>query len=112
MRATPVANGVTISAPEHGLTGKVLSSDALAFLSELHRRFEPTRRKLLEARIQRYARITAGENPTFRADTQHIRDNASWKVSAPPEDLKDRRVEITGPTDRKMVINALNSGAK
>ena len=111
MRATPVAHGATIKAPAHPLTSTLLSSEALGFLVELHRKFDPTRRALLDARRQRYARIAAGERLDFRADTKQVREG-SWRVSAPPGDLKDRRVEITGPTDRKMVINALNSGAK
>ena len=111
MRASPVAQGINIKAPSQPRSSAILSADALAFLSDLHRKFEPTRRALLEARKARYARIASGEKLDFRSDTKHIREGA-WKVAAPPEDLKDRRVEITGPTERKMVINALNSGAK
>ncbi len=111
MRASPVTQGVSIKAPSHPRTSAILSAEALAFLSELHRKFEPTRRALLDARVTRYARLVAGEKLDFRADTKHLREG-TWKVSPPPEDLKDRRVEITGPTERKMVINALNSGAK
>ena len=89
----------------------VLTPEALALLGELHRRFEPTRRALLAARRERQARFDAGELPDFRADTRAIREG-DWKVAAIPAALQDRRVEITGPVERKMIVNALNSGAK
>ncbi|MDP1716720.1 MAG: malate synthase A, partial [Burkholderiales bacterium] len=87
-----------------------LTPQALAFLAELSRRFEPRRRELIESRAQRQAEFNAGKLPDFLPDTAHIR-NGNWTVAPCPEDLQDRRVEITGPTDRKMVINALNCGA-
>ncbi len=87
-----------------------LTPQALAFLAELSRRFEPRRRELIESRTQRQAEFNAGKLPDFLPDTAHIR-NGNWTVAPCPEDLQDRRVEITGPTDRKMVINALNCGA-
>jgi malate synthase len=90
---------------------EVLTKDALDFLAELHGRFDLKRRALLEKRIERQARFDAGELPDFRSDTRHIREG-TWKVSPVPSDLQDRRVEITGPTNAKMVINALNSGAR
>jgi len=90
---------------------EILSRDALAFLAELHRRFDGKRRDLLAARAERQKRFNAGELPDFPPDTQHIRDNDSWRVAPIPADLTDRRVEITGPVDRKMIVNALNSGA-
>jgi malate synthase len=89
---------------------RILTADALALLAELHRRFEPVRQRLLAARAARQQRFDAGELPDFRADTAHIRDS-DWRVAPLPAALQDRRVEITGPVDRKMVINALNSGA-
>ncbi len=88
----------------------LLTPAARAFLAGLHRRFEAARQQRLAARRQRQAEFDAGALPDFRADTAHIRA-ADWRVAPLPEALLDRRVEITGPTDPKMVINALNSGA-
>ncbi|WP_159737629.1 malate synthase A [Vibrio atypicus] len=90
----------------------ILSSEALSFLNKLVKKFTPRRDALLQAREEQQQRYDAGALPNFRNDTQSIRDNKSWKVAPPPPELLDRRVEITGPIDRKMVINALNSGAK
>ncbi|HXF68288.1 MAG TPA: malate synthase A [Thermoflexus sp.] len=90
---------------------EILTPEAVAFVAELACAFEEERRRLLAARQERYARIAAGERPTFPAETERIRQGA-WRVAPPPKDLIDRRVEITGPTDRKMIINALNSGAQ
>ncbi len=89
----------------------VLSPEALAFVAHLHRQFNPERRRLLAARAGRQARFDAGERPGFAATTRDVRHRA-WKVAPVPKDLIDRRVEITGPTERKMMINALNSGAR
>ena len=89
----------------------ILTPDALAFLARLHRFAEPRRRQLLEARRERQARYDAGVLPDFRPDTQEIREG-DWTVAPIPAVLQDRRVEITGPVERKMIINALNSGAK
>src|SRR3954454_10160650 len=89
---------------------EVLTPDALTFIADLHRRFNPTRRKLLNARAERQAAINAGAKLGFLQETASIR-SAEWQVAAAPADLNDRRVEITGPTERKMMINALNSGA-
>ena len=89
---------------------QVLTSDALAFLAKLHRTFNTRRLELLARRAQRQKEIDAGRLPNFLPETQHVREG-DWQVAPVPEDLQDRRVEITGPTDRKMVINALNSGA-
>src|SRR5689334_16436991 len=88
----------------------LLTHAALAFLADLHRRFEPARRERLAARRARRAQFDAGAQPGFRADTRALRE-ADWRVAPLPAALLDRRVEITGPTDPKMVINALNSGA-
>ncbi|WP_410000966.1 malate synthase A [Vibrio hangzhouensis] len=90
----------------------ILSPDALAFLESLVKQFGQRRDQLLRDRETQQAAFDAGELPDFRADTKKIREDSSWKVSPPPAPLLDRRVEITGPVDRKMVINALNSGAK
>lgn len=97
-------------AMEPGFEG-VLSPEARAFLLELHRAFEPRRRMLLEARNALQEKLDSGYVPGFRDDPDGIR-GGDWRVGAIPVDLQDRRVEITGPTDRKMVINALNSGAQ
>jgi malate synthase len=102
---------VEIRAPAHPRAAEVLTPEALAFLAELHRRFDGRRRELLAARQARQARFDAGERPDFLAETAEVR-SSDWKVAPIPADLLDRRVEITGPTDRKMIINALNSGAK
>ena len=91
---------------------RILTSEALAFVADLEREFGPTRLKLLAARAQRQERIAAGELPDFLAETSAVRNGPDWRVAAAPPDLLDRRVEITGPVDRKMVINALNSGAR
>jgi malate synthase len=90
---------------------EVLSENALDFLAELHERFDARRRRLLDAREERQRRFDAGELPDFPEDTRHIRE-ADWTIGAIPHDLLDRRVEITGPTNAKMLINALNSGAQ
>ncbi len=89
---------------------QVLTSEALAFLAELQRRFGPTRDELLRARAERRVRLGAGESLDFLAETRGVRES-DWKVAAAPSDLQQRWVEITGPTERKMAINALNSGA-
>jgi malate synthase len=89
----------------------VLTPDALAFLENLHRRFDSRRRELLAARESRQARLDSGEEQLgFLTDTAVIRDG-DWRIAPPPADLMDRRVEITGPVNAKMIINALNSGA-
>jgi malate synthase len=104
--------GVEVRGTVEGRSTEVLTPEALDFLAELHRRFNPTRRQLLARRRERQARFDAGENPDFLDETREVRDDAGWRVSPVPEDLQDRRVEITGPTDRRMVINALNCGAR
>jgi malate synthase len=90
---------------------EILSPDALAFLAELHRRFNTRRLRLLAGRAERQKVFDAGATPDFLPETRAIRDG-DWKVAPIPADLLDRRVEITGPVDRKMIVNALNSGAK
>ena len=89
----------------------ILTPAALEFVAQLHMQFGARRLELLDARVERQKRLDAGEKPDFLTETRHIRDG-DWQVVPPMPDLLDRRVEITGPTDRKMVINALNSGAR
>jgi malate synthase len=110
IKAPRGAPGVAIKAPRVPRVEEILTAPALAFLAELHRKFDRTRRALLAARAARQKRFDAGELPEFPIDTKAIRE-AEWQVAPIPPDLQDRRVEITGPTDRKMIINALNSGA-
>ncbi|MCZ7562594.1 MAG: malate synthase A [Burkholderiales bacterium] len=102
--------GVTIHAPVTAEYARILTTDALAFVAKLHRTFEPRRRELLAARAARQKTFDAGALPDFLPETRKIRES-EWTIADQPKDLLDRRVEITGPTDRKMVINALNSGA-
>ena len=102
--------GVAIKAPRMPRQSEILSPPALAFLAELHRTFDRPRRQLIAARAERQKRFDAGELPDFLAETKQIRDS-EWQVAPVPPDLQDRRVEITGPVDRKMIVNALNSGA-
>ncbi len=90
---------------------RILTPEALKFIAELHRRFEGQRKELLAARVKRQKRLDAGEKPDFLPQTKEIREG-EWAVAPLPADLLDRRVEITGPVDRKMIINALNSGAR
>src|SRR5512140_421986 len=87
-----------------------LTPEALQFIEKLEREFGPRRRGLLEKRIERQAAIDNGEFPDFLSSTKHIRED-HWQVGSIPDDMQNRRVEITGPTERKMMINALNSGA-
>jgi malate synthase len=89
---------------------EILSDEALGFVAALHKEFNPRRVELLAARQERKKRLDAGELPDFLAETREIRES-DWTVAPIPDDLRDRRVEITGPVDRKMIINALNSGA-
>ncbi len=90
---------------------EILTEPALAFVADLHRRFEHRRRRLIADRTARQQRLDAGETPGFLSETEEVR-MGTWKVAPHAHDLTDRRCEITGPVDRKMMINALNSGAK
>ncbi len=108
--AAPATPGVALTTQLAGQSA-LLPAGVLALLVSLHRAVEPERQRRLQARRERQARFDAGELPDFRADTAHLRDE-DWRVAPIPDALQDRRVEITGPTDPKMVINALNSGAK
>jgi malate synthase len=106
----PSVRGVKIKAPMRPRYDEILTAPALQFLADLHRNFETQRQKLMKARADQQKRYDAGELPDFLPETKHIREG-DWKIAKIPADLWDRRVEITGPVDRKMVINALNSGA-
>ena len=106
----PLPQGISISGQVTPEFAQVLSTEALAFVAGLHRRFESRRQDLLAMRAERQRAFDAGAMPDFLAETRGIRESA-WKVASQPRDLLDRRVEITGPTDRKMVINAMNCGA-
>jgi malate synthase len=110
--ATIEAPGVTITdrAPEHA--AEVLTPEALSFVGQLHRSFNPRRLRLLGERRERQARFDAGELPDFLPNTRRVREDPDWRVAPAPPDLDDRRVEITGPVEPKMMINALNSGAR
>ena len=103
--------GVQVTGAAVAGSDVILTPAALAFLADLHRRFDATRRHLLALRAERQKSFDAGQTPDFLPDTKHIREG-DWKVAPIPRDLLDRRVEITGPVDRKMIINALNCGAK
>ncbi|MDQ2744303.1 MAG: malate synthase A [Chloroflexota bacterium] len=102
--------GVEVTGPLSQEYAEILTPEALAFIAGLAREFEPRRRELLRRRQEVQARIDEGWTPDFPVDTAGVRHDA-WTCSPLPTDLLDRRVEITGPTDRKMMINALNSGA-
>jgi malate synthase len=104
-----LSDGVEVRGPVEGRSEEILTDEALAFVAGLQREFGARRTELLEARAERQRRLDEGERPNFAAETTREGD---WRVPPAPPDLRDRRVEITGPTDRKMVINALNSGAR
>jgi malate synthase len=111
MTAHSAVAGVEINAKSSGRHDEILSAEALAFVAGLHRRFNRRRLELLAQRTERQELYDAGRLPDFLAETKSIRDG-DWTVAKIPADLLDRRVEITGPVDRKMIVNALNSGAK
>ena len=102
--------GISITQPIPPGGEEILTPEALTLVAELHRKFNPRRKELLERRIKRQAEIDGGTLPDFLPETESIR-KSDWTVAPIPQDLLDRRVEITGPVERKMVINALNSGA-
>ena len=110
-KVTALPAGMEISAPLLPEYGRVLTPEALQFVAKLSRTFEPRRREILAARAARQREFDAGRMPDFLPQTRSIRES-EWTIAAQPADLLDRRVEITGPTDRKMVINALNCGAQ
>ena len=104
--------GVEVTAPDSPELREILVPEAVALAAKLHRTFGARRAELLAARVTRQAQLDAGVRPDFLPETKAIRDDPSWRVKPVPADMQDRRVEITGPVDRKMIINALNSGAK
>ena len=106
------AAGITILADLLPRFDEILTADALEFVADLTRRFGPRRAELLQARANRYQAGSPGASLAFRDDTAKIRTDPSWRVAPPAPGLEDRRCEMTGPTSRKMTINALNSGAK
>jgi malate synthase len=103
--------GVDLLGPVRGRDAEALGPGALEFVAGLHRRFNPQREELLRARAERQKRIDAGELPDYLEETRDVREG-DWQIAPVPRDLQDRRVEITGPVERKMMINALNSGAR
>lgn len=107
----PNVDGIEITGEWLSECDTVLSADALTFLRDLHRNFQAERKRCLNSQRERQSRISRGQRPEFREETRAIRES-DWKVKPILKDLEDRRVEITGPCERKMIINALNSGAK
>jgi len=111
MAANPndILKDVNILGELNDKTRKILSKDAAVFLALLHRTFNERRKALLQRRVVRQQELDKGHLPDFLPETKHIRDDDTWKGAPPAPGLVDRRVEITGPTDRKMVVNALNA---
>ncbi|GBD10360.1 Malate synthase A [bacterium HR23] len=105
-----MSQGVTLLGKVSPSVAHILTPEALSFVADMAREFEGERRALMQARAVRQTEIDQGRLPDFRPETRGIRERP-WRVAPPPKDLLNRRVEITGPTDRKMFINALNSGA-
>lgn len=105
-------NGITLTAQPIHRQNEVLTPDALEFVAKLHRATAERRQELMQARHTRRGQISGGQDPRFLPETADIRNDPNWRVAPPAPGLEDRRVEITGPVDRKMTINALNSGAK
>ncbi len=113
MTASPKNTGrIELKSAVPSSAAHLLTGEALAFVADLVREFQPRRDQLLARRAERQIEIDGGSFPDFPASTKAIREDKSWRVASIPKDLLDRRTEITGPVDRKMVINALNSGAK
>jgi malate synthase len=110
VEAAPAKGQIQILSAPQGEQARVLSQEATEFLAKLSRQFEARRQELLARRMVRQQEIDSGRLPDFLPETASIRDR-EWTVASIPKDLQDRRVEITGPVDRKMIINALNSGA-
>ncbi len=107
----PETEGVQITGPQDDRYDEILTPQAIELIAALHAELAPRRSELLAARRRRQAELSAGAMLDFLPETAHIREDAGWRVAAPAPGLVDRRVEITGPTDKKMTINALNSGA-
>ncbi|MEO6146747.1 MAG: hypothetical protein ABIT70_06775 [Sulfuriferula sp.] len=110
MSVSPLPDGVEIKGVVSPEYASILSAEAISFLAALSREFEPKRQCLLALRAQRQMAFDQGIKPDFLEQTASIRA-ADWVIDPVPEELQDRRVEITGPVERKMIINALNSGA-
>jgi len=104
--------GVQLTRDDVARADEILTPEALDFIADLHRSFNKRRLELLAARAERQKQFDAGELPDFLPETASVREDGSWRVASAPADLDDRRVEITGPVEPKMMINALNSGAK
>ena len=104
--------GVEVNGPDVPRSDEVLTPEALELVALLHRELGARRRELLGKRQERVRRLADGGNLGFLEETRSIREDDSWQVAPPAPGLVDRRVEMTGPTERKMTINALNSGAK
>jgi malate synthase len=105
-------DGVEITAQVTPEFAEIVTPEAMGLVAKLARTFDARRHELLQRRVERQKEIDAGKMPDFLSETAHIRNDSSWTGPSIPADLQDRRTEITGPTDRKMVVNALNSGAK
>ena len=112
MSTTELPPGVEITRRDVDHLDDVLTPEALAFIAGLHRSFNPRRLELLATREERQSRFDAGDLPDFLPATASVREDGTWRVASAPADLDDRRVEITGPAEPKMMINALNSGAR
>src|SRR6266542_3146766 len=104
--------GVEVTGPRHDRYEEILTPEALTLLALLQRDLGSRREELLAARADAQARLADGGNLDFLPETKQVREDPEWRVAEPAPGLVDRRVEITGPTDRKMTVNALNSGAK
>ncbi|WP_028281307.1 malate synthase A [Arthrobacter sp. H5] len=112
MNDSITVNGITLTPPVIQRQDEILTPGALEFLRKLHQSTSTRRQELLQLREQSRARISNGTDPRFLPETAHIRNDGGWRVAPTAPGLADRRVEITGPVDRKMTINAMNSGAK
>lgn len=110
MKKADEGRGVEVLRPMDEHSEFILTKSAVDFVAALHREFNPRRKELLQKRLERAKKLEAGEQPNFLEETKSIR-GGKWQVATAPADLNDRRVEITGPVERKMMINALNSGA-
>jgi malate synthase len=110
--AQSTLQGVEVLGGSTAESERVLTDEALEFVARLHREFNPRRETLLRRRDERQEEFRSGALPGFLSETRSIREDDGWRVASTPDDLQDRRVEITGPVDRKMMINALNSGAR
>src|SRR5436305_2623427 len=108
---SPLPSGVEVLGEITPAFSEILTPKALAFVAKLQRHFGTRRKQCLDSRQERQRRLDQGEGLDFLPETKQIRES-DWKCAPIPGDIQDRRVEITGPTDRKMVINALNSGAR